>query len=302
MKNMMICTALVAALGTGTAMAQDCDEACMTGIAEQYLADVVTQNWGALPWAEKVSYTENNVAMMIGDGFWGAGPGVGDGMFFADADTGNVVWLGVTSEHGQTAYHGLRLKIEDGRISEVESYLGREGTPDLFAATDGYQVSQVFAALEGRKPRRRALIATVEDYFNTKQQNDGSLRVGFTEDCARITNGVNVTHGDLWSAQAAEGCEAQMAEAIYKPAERIRGRRFPVVDEERGIVVALSLEDHPVRFTNYETRSGKPLQVEVEYPNTRGMLEVFKVVDGDIARIEGVSVFLPYYIHDLWAQ
>ena len=43
-----------------------------------------------------------------------------------------------------------------------------------------------------------------------------------------------------------------------------------------------------------------PLAVEVEYPNSRGRLDLFKISDGKIAAIEGVSVFLPYYIHSLW--
>ena len=302
MKKMMICTLLASICFGVSAQAQECDERCLMAITQQYLNDVVDQDWSRLPWGKQVRYTENNVAMMIGDGFWGAGPGVGEGFMVADEQTGNVVWLGVTTEHGQSAYHGMRLKIEDGLIAEVESYLGREGTPDLFAPAEGYSVSPVFSADNTRKRSRRSLISAVEDYLDTKEQNSGKVMADFSDDCVRITNGVNVTHGDIWSAQAAEGCRAQMAAGIYKPAERIRGRRYPVVNEEKGLVVALSLEDHPVRFTEYQTTDGQTLNVEVEYPNTRGMLEIFKVADGKIARIEGVSVFLPYYIQDLWQE
>lgn len=304
MKKILIASAFVSALTVLSTVvsAQECSEACMMEIAQQYLRDASAQDPSMLPWADRVRYTENNVAMMIGDGFWGAGPAVRTGIMVADEDTGNVVWLGITSEHGQEAYHGLRLHIKDGLIDEVESYLGREGTPDLFAATADYRINPGFTSDNDRRQNRRRLIGIVDDYFDSKQANDGDVSTPFSDGCTRITNGVDVTFGDIWSAQAAEGCEAQLEIGVYKPAERIRARRFPVVDEERGVVVALSLEDHPVRFTEYETTDGQTLNVEVEYPNTRGMLELFKIVEGEITRIEGVSVFLPYYIHDLWAQ
>src|SRR5687767_15830544 len=88
---------------SGAVHAQNaCKAACMTEIAEQYMTDVVTQDWSKLPWAERVRYTENNVAMMIGDGFWGAGPTTGDApLILTDESTGNVIWYGRTAEHGQ---------------------------------------------------------------------------------------------------------------------------------------------------------------------------------------------------------
>ena len=60
---------LLAALATGNAVQaqSNCDARCMTGIAIQYMTDVASQDWSKLPWAERVRYTENNVAMMIGD-------------------------------------------------------------------------------------------------------------------------------------------------------------------------------------------------------------------------------------------
>lgn len=82
--------------------------------------------------------------------------------------------------------------------------------------------------------------------------------------------------------------------------ERIRARRYPLVDTGKGVVVALSLEDHATRELKYTTSDGKEHDVDVRYPNTRGRMDLFKIVDGAIVRIDGVSVFLPYYIHSLW--
>jgi hypothetical protein len=280
-----------------------CDASCMSAVATQYMTDVATQDWGKLPWAPQVRYVENNVAMMIGDGFWGAGPSAGPNpLILTDESTGQVIWYGRTAEHGQSAYHGLRLKVDGGKISEVESYLGREGTPDLFSAIDAYTLHADFSADVATPARRAALVALVEGYFDSKQLNDGTLRTTIADDCTQLVNGMNITQGEHPKAVAAQGCKAQLEIGLYKPVERIRARRYPVVDVAKGIVVALSLEDHATRELKFMTTDGVEHDVDVRYPNTRGRLDLFKIVDGNIVRIDGVSVFLPYYIHSLWEE
>lgn len=297
---------LAAASSLAQAQMPACDNACLTDIAKAYLRDVAKQDSTRLPWADKVRYTENNVAMMIGDGFWGAGPGILDnGLILPDALTGNVVWYGISTEHGQAAYHGLRLKVIGKQISEVESILGREGTPEVFAKTDGFKIDPAFTTKvpAAQRRSREQLIALVDGYFNSKQQNNGQVFTTFSDKCTAITNGVNTTAGsNYWAAKAVQGCEAQLKDGVYKPVDHIRARRFPVVNEETGVVVALSLEDHAARFVDYQSLDGKTLGIQVPYPNARGRLELFKIEDGKIMRIEGVSVLLPYYIHSLWDE
>ncbi|HTR00988.1 MAG TPA: hypothetical protein VMH83_13400 [Candidatus Acidoferrum sp.] len=307
-KQLILAAALFAACTANVALAQTpaCDDKCLTDIAKAYLRDVAKQDSSKLPWADKVRYTENNVAMMIGDGFWGAGPGINDGgLLLTDASTGNVVWYGISTEHEQPAYHGLRLKIVNKQISEVESILGRKEEPEVFAPTDGFKVDPAFTTklAANAKRSREQLIALVDGYYNTKVQNNGQVLTAFAGDCVQVVNGVNLTAGDAyWAAKAVPGCEAQMKAGVYKPVERIRGRRYPLVNVDTGVVAALSLEDHAVRFLDYTTLDGKPLSVQFGYPNTRGRLDLFKIDDGRIKRIEGVSVFLPYYIRSLWSE
>jgi hypothetical protein len=226
---------------------------------------------------------------------------VGDNpLILADPATGNVIWYGRTAEHGQFAYHGLRLKAVDGKISEVESYLGREGAPDLFGPVDGYTLHAEFNEPVAAPANRDALIAVVDAYLSNKTLNDGTVSASVSDDCVQQVNGVNITQGEHPKAQAAQGCQAQLAIGLYKPVERIRARRYAAVDTENGVVVALSLEDHAARELKYTTTDGVEHDIDVRYPTTRGRLDLFKVVDGQVTRIDGVSVFLPYYIHSLW--
>lgn len=304
----IIRVALVSALGlflhaSVQAQAPSCNARCLTDIAQQYMKDVVTKDFSKLPWGDTVRFTENNVAMMIGEGYWGAGPGVmGNGIVLPDPTTGNVVWYGITTEHGQAAYHALRLKVANKAITEVESYFGREGTPDLFAPVTSYRVSEDFtkSLRANERTARDRMTALVDGWFNSRQLNDGKLFTSISDNCVRIVNGKDTTQGDYWAANIAKGCKAQLEQGLHKPADRIRDRRYPVVNEETGLVVAISLEDHAVRYLDYKSTTGADLKVEVPYPNTHGRLELFKIVNGEITRVEGVSTFLPYYIHSLW--
>ncbi|HWK54810.1 MAG TPA: hypothetical protein VNR18_10595 [Hyphomicrobiales bacterium] len=285
------------------AQAQDCDADCLRNIATDYMRELTTQDWSRLPWGERVRYTENNVAMMIGDGFWGAGPSlVNDGLILPDPATGNVVWFGITAEHGQAAYTGVRLQVENQRIVAVEAYHGREGTPEVFAPTADYRLDAAYttALPAGERRSREQMVALVDGWFDTRQLNSGELHTAIAEDCVQHVNGMNVSVGEYWAAQVAQGCLTQLQQGLFKPVDRIRARRYPVIDTETGVVVALSLEDHATRYVDYTSTDGVPLKVEVEYPNTRGRLELFRLRNGAIERVDGISVFLPYYIASLW--
>ena len=298
-------TVLVAVTGAGllatqsSAQAPECNRDCLIRLNDQYLSALVAQDPSGLPWSDRVGHTENDVGLMIGDGLWGTATRIGEGYAVADSETGNVVWLGIVEEHGQAAYLGLRLAIAEGEIAEVEAVVGREGPPAAFAPTAGYAVDAAFS--ETVPPIRRAprarMIALVEGYYNSMQLNDGKVLTEISDDCSRQTNGYSTTHGGDIDV---EGCRQQLEIGWYRPVDRVRARRFPVVDEERGVVVALAFLDHASRYTSYETLDGQERQVPVEYPNTHGLLELFKIDDGEITRIEGVTSFQPYLMPTQW--
>ncbi|MGD8341096.1 MAG: hypothetical protein PVH89_09950 [Gammaproteobacteria bacterium] len=281
------------------AQAPACDEACLFDLTDQYLEALVAQDYSGLPWADRVGHTENDVGIQIGEGLWGTATAIGPGLAVADSETGNVVWLGIVEEHGQAGYLALRLAVEGDEIGEVETVVGRDGPPAPFAPTDGYRVDRRFTqSLPGgqRLPRAR-MIALVEGYYNTMQLNDGKVFTDIADDCSRLTNGESTTHGGDIDI---EGCRQQFEAGWYRPVDRVRARRFPVVDEERGIVVALAFLDHAARYVDYETLDGRARKIPIEYPYTHGVLELFKIEDGEIVRVEGVTSFQPYLMPTQW--
>ena len=189
-KLLTLITPVLVIFGSTSGLAQDeaCDFTCLAGIARQYMAevyrdnpsiqaaratanDVVIREFSNLPWGNRVSFTENNVVMMIGEVFWGAARGdYTELLVLADENTGNVIWFGITEEHEQAAYHAMRLKIEGSKITEVETYLGREGRPDFFAPTTDYAVNSIFSETVPRNQRsnRQGMMELVNSYLETK--------------------------------------------------------------------------------------------------------------------------------------
>lgn len=292
---------LLAAPVTAPAQAPECDRDCLEDLATQYIDALRAQDPSGLPWAERVRFTENEVPLMIGDGLWGTATRIeAPELVLAEPATGNVLWYGIVEEHGEPAYLGLRLGVEGRAIADVETVLGRDGPPAPYAAPDGYSLDAAFTETlpEPRRRPRARLVALVEGYYDTLQLNDGTLLGKLAEGCRRVTNGVSTTHGD---DVAVEGCRRQLEIGLHQHVDSVRARRYPIVDEARGLVVALAFLDHAVRYTSYRTTDGEQRSVPVEYPNSHGVLEIFKVDDGEVTHIEGITAFQPYLMPTIWA-
>ena len=138
---------------SSTATAAGCDRACLYGFLDDYLAAIDARDPSGLPLAQDVRFTENSVEMAFPDGMWNAVDGHGDydlrftensvemafpdGMWnsvdghgdydlrFADEQAGQVGLYTVVTENGNPAILALRMKVAGGKISEIETIMGR---------------------------------------------------------------------------------------------------------------------------------------------------------------------------------
>jgi hypothetical protein len=293
-----------------SATAQVCDRKCLIGVADRYMAALVSQKPQDVSWAPRVRFTENSVPMMIGDGLWGSARNkTATPLYVADPENGTVVWYGLVAEHDAPAYLSVRLKVENGRISEVESAVGRKFNPGPFGDPAAYRIDPLLDQVLPpalRQPRER-MESLVEGYYSTKQRNDGTLFTQFDPTCSRRDNGLDVTDGAgnaaviaPASATGVKGCEAQFKLGLYRPVDRVRSRRILAVDEERGLVVATAFADFAVEVPRYATTDGTIRETREKYPSSREAIEVFKIRNGKIARVEAVSVFQPYGMRSPW--
>jgi hypothetical protein len=291
-------------LAPAPALAQRCDEACLLALADQTLEAIADQDFRRLPWAEPVLFTENNVPLMIGDGWWGsAGEQTGRKAFAtADEETGNVVWFGTIWDHDEPSYGAIRLRAPRGRIEEIEVIAARTpwpipfGDPTQFAISE--EVQQPVAA-DAQRSRER-LIDLADNYLATKQRNNGALLADFAEDCAMMENGVQITSAELDVEPRQADCASVFEAGLFAPVDRIRDRRFPVVDPERGLVLAISVQDLPASQTTIRTAGGQNASLQRTYPMSRLVAELVRIEGDEIVRSEGVAASLPYYMPTPW--
>src|SRR5688572_1788869 len=289
----------------------DCDEACLKGLLQQYMNGLAVRDASQVPFADEAIFTENDVTMPIGnDGLWGTASGVDlPGLELTDPQTGNAAWFGLVEENGNPAYFALRIKVEDGAITEAETIVNRlPDMPKPFGDPTVFEHDPAFTEvlpIEERRPRER-LIAVADSYFNTVELNDGQVFAPFHEECGRLENGVLTTAGSGagggTAATIASGCEAQFKLGIYRINKRIRDRRYPLVDETRGIVVASGFFDHANTFDRYTLTDGRQMNTVLKWPNSISLLEAFKIKNGQIYRVEAVFTYVPYFMPSPFAK
>lgn len=288
---------------------RSCDRDCLLDFVDTYLEGLVNQDPSRIPFSSDVIFTENNVELPVGNaGLWATINWVSDdGMGVADVKNGTAAWFGIVEEHEKPAYFGLRLKVEDGLISEAETLVVRNnGMPMPFADPYSIEHDPAFDEVipEDERVSRERLIAIADGYFSTVELNDGTIFTPFHEDCGRLENGI-LTTGDPEGGSAgaiAVGCTEQLELGIYRINKRIRERLFPVVDVERGVVVATGFFDHANTFDRYELTDGREMETLLKWPNSITLLEAFKVKDGAIHRIEAIFTYAPYFMHSPFAK
>ena len=285
-----------------------CDRACLYGVLDSYLAALKVRDASQVQWAPGARYTENNVEIEPGDGLWGTITNVEDDyeMRFADPATGQVGVFGVVEETTTKSPWSARLKVVNGAIAEVESIVVRKDDAGIPFVTADIKPIPVWDEMvpEALRTPRETMIKRADGYFSTLQLNDGTLHTEFTDDCNRREDGMQSTNltepglDALWKL----GCADQFRMGAYRYDTRLRDRRYIMVDEERGIVLAGGFIDHEGRLAEFTLTDGSKRTPIFRRPHTFVFLEAFKVVDGKIRQIEAVFITVPYRMRSPWVQ
>jgi hypothetical protein len=283
-----------------------CDRGCLTGILDQYLSGMVEHDPARVPFADRVKFTENNVELKIGDGLWGTVSGIKHDadLEFADPQWGEVGFYAVVEEHGIPALIALRLRVENRRISEVETIVHRKADgPGADPASFKHDPAffQTLPPSE-RSPRAR-MIDLAYGYFSTLQLNDGKIFTQFDDTCARWEDGIQgAGNPNAQNPYERMPCGEQFKLGNYRWDTRVRDRAFLLVDEARGLVLARAFIDHAGVLTDYTLTNGEKKVSPVKAPQTWCMFELFKIRNGKIFRIEAVFVGVPYYSPSPWVH
>jgi len=285
-----------------------CDRACLYGYLDKYLDALVKKDSSRLPLAQHTRFSENSVEMQIGDGLWNTISGIGKyDLRLADTKTGNVGWYGVVDENGNDAAIALRIKVQEGLITEVETVLARQVVDGPFPNPQPQRLKTLpimnrIEPVDTRRPRAR-LLSIADGYFDTLQLNDGTIFTQFDKDCNRRENGFQTTNNKdagIPGAVLSLGCEAQFKTGNFRFDDRLRARRFPLIDEERGLVMAGGFIDHSGRLQKVTLTDGRVIESLFKTPHSYVLLETFKIVDGKIRQVEAVFTDVPYNMPSPW--
>jgi hypothetical protein len=257
--------------------------------------------------------------MELGDGFWKTVEGIGNYKhIFADPEFGQVAFMGTMHEAGTALLLSLRLRVELGRITEIESVYYRQGGggPSGIADLDkpGYNPGGMWfkSIPPAEQASRQELISTADGYFTGLQKNDGKGIDGkgnypFTNDCHRVENGApttNVPRPANEPPDAINGfsldCLSQFKLGYYFVVQNIHHRRYPVVDRERGVVWSHAVFDQGT-VNKGVLSDGRPYAFKgFNRPSSILVNEAFLIENGKIRRVEMIGPSVPYHFNGAW--
>jgi hypothetical protein len=331
-RNSSLLPRVMAAGSPNGAVDQACDRACLDGFVDQYLAALATHDPSKLPLAKDVKSAETGQAVALGKGMWISADQIGIyRLRFDDPATGEAGIFALTDEHGLPGMLALRLKIRGRKIAEVESIIVRQDIPGqggVLATTTMFAPVLVTpldrkwfllpdpllekAVEPAQRTSREKMLAAANAYFDgiEKSSSDG---VPLDDGCVRRDNGVHTTLNPgaspidpAFPSFRVFGltCAAQLDSHYYSVIETIRGRRFPIVDEEHGLVFAVVMFDHPGVATSVDVPGVGKVAVPATYrvPSSFIVPILFKIQDGKIVRIEALERVVPYGMSPGWGN
>ena len=280
-----------------------------TALLDAYFEALGSGDPGRLPLADGARYTENGQDIPFGAGAWATVTGVARqrAVTLADPEEGQQAGWGLVSEGGADVLLAVRLRADAaGLISEAEAFAVRSpmfGRSD-FPARLREPSPQVGEVIEPASRASRAeLVAAADAYFDGVQDDDAD-RIPAADDCPRIENGVRTVlnpagegHGPespLEGEKLALSIRDQVRLIGFPAIERIRDRRYPVIDVERGLVLGVVLFDHPGPVR------GLAGTARFAAPNSYLIWELFKVSGGLIRHIEAIMAMFPYGMRSGW--
>ena len=274
-------------------------------VLDRFLAALNARDPHSLDWADGANHSENNVMLEIGDGVWGTIDRLGDYQLrFADVKTRQVGYFGTVIEPIEESAFTLRLGLnEAGQIAECEMLIVRQSDSGIKFENCRYWDKPILHREPEARVAREEMVRLSNGYFDTLQRNDGTIHTKFHPDCNRVENGVQTTRNPDFAKivpVSALGCEEQFRMGNYRYDDDLRARRFPLVDEERGLVLAFGFIDHSGRLREFQLTDGRTVKSPVLRPHSFYISELFKIDHGMIEQIEANFITVPYRMPSPW--
>ena len=263
--------AIIALSLGGSTAAATCDRACLVQQATQFNRNMLAHTTGQIPLSPAAKIRENTKAISLDASKWSTVKQIRSEGVFADPVLGNVIeHIAAETDAGKIVYIGTRLKVVDGKITEVE--INFDDRPEVNAKNlIPYDPLFNTIAPEGERSTRDQLERIITSYFQGLTDHK-PIEADYDPRCDRYHSGNRVTHNARIGVENSGdvGCyESNLGPKPWGPATETR---IAVIDPERGIVIGYSIL--------YYGDSARRMQIN----------EVFKILDGRIRMIDNIGL------------
>tara|TARA_R110000772_G_scaffold18743_1_gene52859 strand:- start:741 stop:1685 length:945 start_codon:yes stop_codon:yes gene_type:complete len=235
-----------------------CDRACLREMMEDYLQAVAENDPESVPLMIGFRQTDNAIATRPGTGVWRSVTAVGTVQrYYLDPVNSQAAFFGTVEEGAQAVVVTVRIKVQDGELSEAEWYIGRPNDPGMLGppTEDGtvrpgpfnvdYFIAnpppaEAIVPLQDRLSRA-SLEGLANSYFDALSNHNGSLAY-VHPDCSRIENGQLITgralpEGSTDGFEGKSNCVTNFQLDGPLSIAAVTARRYPVIDEEQQVIM-----------------------------------------------------------------
>jgi len=288
---------------------QPCDRACLQSFVDLYMDALAHHDPSRLPVTPNVRFTENGAEVPLGEALWVTfTKPLGYRHYFTDPENGQVTAFVTLMENDYPDFLFLRLKIEDRKISQIETILTRNTNNALTMPPPDPMWDDVEPPAS--RLTRDQLTKGAVGYLTAVAMADGSL-APFADDCSRIEVGMTTALGkadkprapiiqpsatgdqfqDAIRSTIGLSCAKQLDTKVYSFITGFDYARFPLVDTEHQIVFGVFVFRRRGNIPGV-TYIGKfySFPFGMRMPDENLAAEAWKFRDGKITRVE--SIFL----------
>jgi hypothetical protein len=284
-----------------------CDRACLIKLADDYIAALVAHNPKAVPLAADLKFVENLAPTKAGEGLWATASAVPKtfAIHVPDPVSRQIGFIGMLEESGKPIQLGLRLKFENGAITEAEHIVVRSFQPNSLDNLKTVRPGVLTEIPRNERLPRELLLAIGMTYYDSITQSSGDA-TPFADDCERRENGM-ITAGGVgtgFDGQPRQGCHVQMDSRTFTYIDSIDFRRVWIADPVTGLAFGMSQFRHSMKNKEITVfgRDGKLAPRDMSRFNAFDLpaMHIFKVRDNRIHEIEALGVTLPYMSKNGW--
>jgi hypothetical protein len=297
---------------------KECDRACLVGILDGYMNAIFKHDPKAVPpLSVDVRMTENTGVVEVGEGvLWRSKTEpTSFKISVADPTEGQVAFQGRLKVEGRDNLVAIRLKVDRGKISEIEQLWAGNIAPQAIELLTTPRTVLTDDVPPAQRVSREIMFRVANSYFDALEGDSGKIGA-FADDCVRHENGYRTVNNpppggrlmpgpQLPDPKTEQGqsqlkmsmltCSQQIDTKIFAFMKRIRPRRALILDEQKQTVGAFPL------FVHDGTRRGAASDAPPGMLQNLVTMETFSVRGGLIHHVEAAPfVTIPYGLGNGW--